>query len=90
MKQYIALYTTWCGVGFMRGVNDYKYHKKQKYLYTTSYLYSTSIIYGSFGTLLYANPPTAIFMMYKEIYRLEVNLRNLENDKKSDFYNRLI
>ena len=88
MKQYIVLYTTWCSLGFVRGIHAYKYEKN--YHKKKEFLYSTSVIYGAFGTLLYANPPTAVFMMCKEIYRLEVNLRNLENDKKSDFYNRLI
>ena len=79
-----VVYTFWCGVGFVRGVKQYKYEKKDLYLY------SNFISMGFYGTLFYANPAFFPFTLYKEMYRLEVNLRNLENEKKSDYYNTVI
>lgn len=38
---------------------------------------------------MYANPLLFPITASKEIYRLEVNLRNLENEKKTDYYNNL-
>ena len=82
-KLYVP-YVAWSGIGFFRGINAYKYRTKDQ---KGEYFHTSSIIYGGFGLLLYANPPTAILMLYKEIYRLEVNVRNMENEKKSGFYN---
>ena len=85
-KIAIISYTSWCGVGFLRGINSYNYsHNKYE-----SYLYTSSIIEGIFGIILYANPILFPFTLYKEIYRLEINSRNLENEKKSRYYNELI
>lgn len=44
---------------------------------------------GLIGSILYMAPFTIIFMIPKEIYRLEVDLRNLQNEKDNDWYNRL-
>jgi len=77
-----TVWAGWSGIGFIRGMNDYKYQKN-------TYLYSDLIFTGLLGLIIYANPTSLPFMMYKEIYRLEVNLRNLEDEKKKDFYNKL-
>ena len=79
-------YTGWCGLGFLRGINSYKYnHNKSKY-----YLYLNLFGNGFFGIFIYANPIFLPFTIYKEIYRLEVNLRNIETENKSNFYNDLL
>lgn len=79
-------YTGWCGLGFNRGVNSYK-NTYNKYDLKENYLYSNSIIYGLFGGFIYANPFFVPILIYKELYRLEINIRNLESEKKSNFYN---
>lgn len=81
-------YTSWCCLGFMRGINyynytHYKYEKNQPYFYTSSFLN------GIFGIIMYGNPILIPITLYKEIYRLEINVRNLESEKKSKFYNDL-
>lgn len=96
IKYSIAIvgYTSWCGLGFIRGVNSYKYNNNKnnnnKYSEYESYLYSNSIIHGFFGIIMYGNPILLPFSMYKELYRLEIDMRNLENEKKSRFYNDLV
>jgi hypothetical protein len=82
-------YTFWCGLGFIRGVNSHKY-STNKYEKDKPYLYSNIIIEGFFGIILYGNPILLPFTVYKEVYRLESNIRNLEDEKKSGFYNDLI
>lgn len=86
-KYFIATicYTSWCGLGFIRGINSYKYDKIKE-----PYIYSDSIIDGLIGIFVYGNPILLPLFIHKELYRLEVNIRNLENEKKSKFYNKLI
>lgn len=67
-------YTCWCALGFVRGVNSYNYHYDKK----ETYLYLNSVGYGCCGILFYANPILIPFSVYKEIYRFEVNVRQLE------------
>ena len=89
-KYKIALvsYTAWCGIGFIRGVNSYKYYLI-KYNKNESFIYSNSIKDGIFGIIMYANPILFPLALHKEFYRLEINLRNLESEKKSRYYNEL-
>jgi hypothetical protein len=79
----IICYISWGGLGFIRGINSYKYEKKENYLYVNS------VCYGIYGIGLYISPFLLPFSLHKEIYRLEVNLRNLENEKKTKYYNNL-
>lgn len=86
-------YTAWFGLGFVRGIQSYKYNHN-KFIYNKStnpepIIYINSICYGCFGILIYGNPIFLPVSLYKEIYRLEVNLRKLENEKNTDFYNNL-
>jgi hypothetical protein len=80
-------FTSWCGLGFIRGVNSYDYdrikYKEEQYMYTSA------IGSGMFGIIVYTNPILLPFTIHKELYRLEVNIRKLENDKKRDYYNQL-
>lgn len=78
-------YTGWCGLGFYRGINYYKYNHN-KYETKENFLYSSSIVYGFYGLFIYANPFLLPILSYKEIYRLECNVRNLENEKKEYYY----
>jgi hypothetical protein len=81
--------TSWCGIGFVRGVNSYKY-THSKYEKHKPYIYSNSIIHGFFGIIMYVNPILLPITIHKELYRLEVNTRNLESEKNSSYYNDLI
>ena len=91
MKRSILLiiYSGWSGLGFIRGVNYHKYTYNE-FKSNKSYMYSDLIIYGLWGTFVYANPFFLPFTIHKEIYKLETNIRNLENEKKSSYYNKLI
>jgi len=81
-------FISWSSLGFIRGLNSYKYNHN-KYEKTNNYLYLNLVCYGFCGLSLYANPFLLPVFVYKEIYRLEVNLRNLEEEKNSNFYNNL-
>jgi hypothetical protein len=85
--------SAWSGLGFIRGVQSYKYNHN-KHIYNKSnnpepIIYLNSICNGCFGILLYGNPFCLPISLYKEIYRLEVNIRKLETEKNTDFYNNL-
>ena len=90
-KYKIALvsYTAWCGIGFIRGVNSYKYNLI-KYNKNESFIYSNSIIGGIFGIIMYANPILFPLALHKEFYRLEINLRGLEEKKDTPEYHTFI
>jgi hypothetical protein len=83
-KLLLIGYMGWSGLGFIRGVNYYKFDKAKPYIY--SYL----CMNGLLGTFIYATPIFMPFCIHKEIYRLEINVRKLENEKKSRYYNDLI
>jgi hypothetical protein len=80
-------YTSLCGLGLFRGVNYYKYKCS---INNKPYIYSDSIIDGGLGIFLYGNPILLPIIIHKELYKLEINIRNLENEKKSSYYNELI
>lgn len=50
------------------------------------YLYTHSVGFGLFGLLFYGNPITVMGVIPKEIYRLEVNIRGLHEEKEKDSY----
>jgi len=85
----IFCFTSWCGLGFLRGINSYAYNHN-KYEKNEHYIYSYSILHGFGGIILYANPILLPIFIHKELYRLEINIRNLENEKNSKFYNDLV
>ena len=71
-------------LGFTRGTYSYNYscNKSKK-----QYFYFQKGCWGIFTAFAYLNPCTLIYLLYKELYRVEVNLRGLEYEKKSDYYN---
>ena len=85
-NKLLILGASWSLLGFTRGVNDYDY-KKNNY---GTYLFSEKFSYGILGTYFYLIPPFSLIVLSKEIYRLEVNIRGLENEKNSDRYNKLL
>lgn len=74
-------------------------YSKNKYLDVTSeprqpvkpsYFYFSMIGYGLCGIMIYVNPIITPIVFVKEMYRLEINLRNIDNEKKTNFYNKLL
>lgn len=80
-------YVGWCGLGVLRGIQSYKYETVKN---DKEYFYSSCILHGFIGVIVYGNPVALPYTAYKEIYRLEVNLRNIENEKKTTFYNAVL
>ena len=80
--------TSWTVLGFTRGLQsyDYTYHKS---IHKEPYLYIHKGQHGLLGIFVYMNPFLSPLTLYKEIYRLEVNLRGLEEEKKTDYYNQI-
>jgi hypothetical protein len=85
--------TAWSSLGFHRGIKayDYSFNKEtQLYKDKDRYLYSVGLLYGITGFSIYINPILLFITIPKEIYRLEVNLRELEHEKKTDYFNELM
>ena len=86
----ISLVTGWSILGFRRGMQqyDYKYNKNNKDSYgrKETYLYSSKILNGLLGISIYINPLFLFMTTLNEIYRLEVNIRNLEKEKYTNYY----
>ena len=94
---------SWLGLGFYRGVNYYNYEfKKKSNLYEKEenrkyynyekpkYFYSNCFGSGLFGLIMYANPISLVMVIPKEIYRIEVNIRDLNEEKEKDLYYQII
>lgn len=103
-KIFKFTYTAFVGLGAYRGVKSYNYEYKTNMVthnervkeygnHWTSdapkYFYGGCAARSLMGMGLYASP-WGVIMFVKEIYRLEVNLRGLESEKNSDFYNYLL
>ena len=89
-KEIVALVTgtSWTLLGCKRGLQSYDYHY-HKSTPKETYFYLSKGQQGFLGIFLYLNPLLFPFHLYKEMYRLEVNLRGLEEEKKTDYYNQL-
>jgi hypothetical protein len=77
---------TWTALGFSRGI--YKYDAEFVHNEPSKpYLYTSRLGYGLLTVFLYINPFFIPSILGKELYRLEVNLRNLSDEKKKpDYY----
>lgn len=86
----------WPLLGFKRGIDSYNYHylKNDSYKYSTNHkpppLFIHKIGWGIGAASAYINPFTILFVLYKEMYRFEINIRGLEEEKKTDFYNEVL
>lgn len=96
-KRAIGLITIigWPALGFKRGIDSYNYNYSNNKLYrysekTKSTLYLDKLAWGAGGLFCYLNPFTFFIVLYKEIFRIEVNLRGLEDEKKTDYYNEVL
>jgi hypothetical protein len=84
-KCLIGTFALWGTLGFVRGIQSYNFET-----FSMTSLYTDKVFNGLFGAIVYINPVTGIFMFYKEMYRLEVNLFNIKREKESNFYNKLL
>lgn len=73
----------WLGLGVIRGINQYNY----EYSSDNRFFYTKNIYNGIAGLLLYTIPVMLPFIIYKELYRLEVNIRGIQ---KTEEYYRLL
>lgn len=87
-KLLLTLITPVIPLGFYRGVKDYSWNIK-KYN-NREYFYSSALGYGLLGTFVYLCPMLIANNVAKELYRAEINLRNMENLKNSEYYNELL
>jgi hypothetical protein len=76
--------TLWGTLGFMRGIHSYNYNNSY-----SNRLYTDKVLYGLAGLFFYVNPFSSLLMLYKEFYRLEVNLFKLKIHQENDFYNNI-
>jgi hypothetical protein len=93
----------WGSLGFYRGVKLYNYNNKKDLSYyednkdkefnklvKPQYFYSSCVGNGSMGFLFYVNPFMLFLTIPKELYRLEVNMRSLNDEKEKDKYYKLL
>jgi hypothetical protein len=88
-------------LGFYRGTNQYKYDYKKDFdryendckkdsvnkFNKPNFFYMNSFCFGTYGLVMYLNPLFLPIFIYKEFYRLEVNVRGLDEEKKTSKYN---
>jgi hypothetical protein len=78
---------SWSTLGFIRGTQYYDY---LKILYDEPFSYSKYIYHGVQSTMLYIHPFTVWFVVYKEMYRLNVTIKKLECEKHTSYYKEII
>ena len=87
------------------GEYNYEYNKKIKYyekelevnkkynniisVEKPTYFYTTKIYNGFIGVVLYLFPISIPHIIIKEIYRIEINFRNIKQEKETEYYNRV-
>ena len=94
-----TLIPTWGALGFYRGGKLYNYEYKKQYsryeelkdtkncsISKPKYFYTGCIASSFIGCFLYINPLTVFLIIPKEIYRIEVNIRGLHDEKEKDSY----
>lgn len=85
----VAIYSSMFGLGVYRGIQKYNYNmRKNKYL--PPYLYTSAFTHGIGNGLVYMAFPLWVFILPKEIYRLEVSLRGLKEEKEKGEYYEII
>ena len=75
----------WFGLGVYRGANLYNFWNKYENDHNKkiNYYYSECANWAIIVGTVYLIPPVIPFVFRKEIYRLEVNLRNLTEEKNT-------
>ena len=95
----IATFGAWTSLGFYRGMRQYEHDRGNFNSITENIkpvVYSNQIVQfshrvmnGVLGMFIYANPICWIVIIPKELYRLEVNVRNMKSEKKRDYYHEI-
>ena len=75
-----CIFASWNILGFKRGLDSYDYCYTKYYYEGKKYVYTDKIVTGVTGMILYNL--TFPIVAYKEVYRLEANIRNFEKDDK--------
>lgn len=95
-----TLYIAWGALGFYRGAHSYEYRRiksikqgghveKITPMTPPARIYTHKIFTGMLGVFIYMCPFFFVVTLPKEIYRFEVNVLNIEDEKKTDYYNEL-
>ena len=99
-----GLLGTWGTLGFYRGVQQYNFENKQKIqtykndkirypeidFFPPTYFYTSTLVYGTSGFFFYLFPGTVPICFVKELYRVEINMRGIEAEKQTFFYNNML
>jgi hypothetical protein len=75
-----VLYFLWISLGYKRGLDNYHHSNP------SLYLYKNKVLNGLMASIMYASPVVSPFVLNKEIFRLEVYIRNLEDEKNKTSY----
>ena len=70
--------STWGSLGVYRGVQQYNYLEERKN--NSTYFYTSAAGNGFMGAFIYVNPLLAAITIPKELYRMEVVIRDLPKD----------
>lgn len=93
VKTAIAVYSSFALLGVYRGIRSYNYDFKtypQVGRNEKPYLYTGAAFRGGVYGILYICPILNLFIFSKEIYRLEVNLRNMKEEMENPEYYELL
>ena len=83
------MYIGWCGFGFIRGI-QYPYQCNAIIKPSIHQpMYIEKFVNGLFGFFIYSNLLMMPFVIHKELYRLEVAVRQLGYEKNDEYYNNL-
>lgn len=83
------IYIGWCGFGFIRGI-QYPYQCNLIIKPSIHHpMYIEKFVNGLFGCFIYSNLLMLPFVIHKEVYRLEVAVRQLGYEKNDEYYNNL-
>ena len=95
-KVLVSLVGVATPLGFYRGVQSYHWERslsvasQQPQQPGQEYLYTVAAGHGLMGSLVYLCPLMVVQNVAKELHRLEVNLRGMENLKHTRYYNELL
>jgi hypothetical protein len=94
VKTALAVYSSFALLGVYRGIRSYNYdfeiYRQMHMQNNKTYLYTGAAIRGAMYGILYTCPILNLFIISKEIYRLEVNLRGMQEEMENREYYELL